>query len=83
MAIDQYTYMKDLLGLKQAAGTLSANDLQQLNAWLSTSKYSYRDRSKTKKLKKHHNKNKNAGQDTLKNSSKLEKLESKIAAIKI
>lgn len=83
MAIDQYTYMKDLLGLKQAAGTLSAKDLQQLNAWLSTNKYYKRDRSKTKKLKKHRNKNKNAGQDTLKNSNKPAKLESKITTIKI
>jgi outer membrane protein len=31
---DRYTYVTDLLTLKQAAGTLSLNDLQAINAWL-------------------------------------------------
>lgn len=33
-AADRYTYVKNLLALKQAAGTLSPCDLQAINAWL-------------------------------------------------
>jgi outer membrane protein len=32
---DQYTYLLNILSLKQAAGTLSPADLQQINGWLS------------------------------------------------
>lgn len=31
---DQYDYLNNLIALKQAAGTLSANDLVQINSWL-------------------------------------------------
>jgi outer membrane protein len=33
-AHDRYQYVNDLLALKQAAGTLSPNDLMAINAWL-------------------------------------------------
>ncbi len=33
-AIDQYQYIIQTLALKQAAGTLSASDLMQINSWL-------------------------------------------------
>lgn len=33
-ASDQYTYLKDSLSLKQAAGTLKPEDLQKINRWL-------------------------------------------------
>jgi outer membrane protein len=33
-ATDRYAYINNLLSLKQAAGTLSAEDLQAINAWL-------------------------------------------------
>jgi outer membrane protein len=33
-ATDRYAYVNNLLTLKQAAGTLSAEDLQAINAWL-------------------------------------------------
>jgi outer membrane protein len=33
-ATDRYAYVNNLLSLKQAAGTLSAEDLQAINAWL-------------------------------------------------
>lgn len=33
-ATDRYTYVNNLLALKQAAGTLSAQDLEAINAWL-------------------------------------------------
>jgi outer membrane protein len=33
-AHDRYQYVNDLLSLKQAAGTLSPNDLMAINAWL-------------------------------------------------
>ncbi|MGB6976010.1 MAG: TolC family outer membrane protein [Gammaproteobacteria bacterium] len=34
---DKYTYLLNILSLKQAAGTLSPADLQQINAWLPNS----------------------------------------------
>lgn len=34
-ATDQYTYINNILTLKQQAGTLSPGDLQQINNWLS------------------------------------------------
>jgi outer membrane protein len=34
---DQYIYLVNILNLKQAAGTLSPADLQQINTWLPTS----------------------------------------------
>lgn len=37
LAVDQYTYMNSILALKQFAGTLSANDLAELNCWLGSS----------------------------------------------
>jgi outer membrane protein len=36
-AADRYAYVNNLLLLKQAAGTLSVNDLQAINAWLNVS----------------------------------------------
>jgi outer membrane protein len=33
-AQDEYQYINDTLALKEAAGTLTANDLQAINAWL-------------------------------------------------
>lgn len=38
LAIDQYTYIRDILTLKQAAGTLSVSDLEHINSWLATRK---------------------------------------------
>lgn len=38
-AIDQYTYINNLIGLKAAAGTLSVADLQQINTWLKKTIY--------------------------------------------
>jgi len=34
LASARYDYLLNLLRLKQAAGTLSENDLAQINAWL-------------------------------------------------
>jgi len=34
LSIDQYEYIKTILALKQAAGTLSPGDLQEINGWL-------------------------------------------------
>ena len=33
-AIARYTYANGIVGLKQSAGTLSANDIQEMNTWL-------------------------------------------------
>lgn len=36
LAIDQYTYINAILNLKYAAGTLSAQDIMEINAWLAS-----------------------------------------------
>lgn len=36
LAKDQYDYMNTILKLKYLAGTLNANDIEELNAWLAT-----------------------------------------------
>ncbi len=38
LAVDQYSYINSILALKQYAGTLSANDLMELNSWLTSNK---------------------------------------------
>lgn len=38
LSTDQYTYIQSILLLKQSAGTLNANDLAQINSWLSTNR---------------------------------------------
>ncbi|HLB56040.1 MAG TPA: TolC family outer membrane protein [Coxiellaceae bacterium] len=37
LAVDQYTYINNLVALKLAAGTLSLSDIQAINAWLGKS----------------------------------------------
>jgi len=34
LAISKYDYLKNIIRLKQAAGTLSREDLTQINNWL-------------------------------------------------
>jgi len=34
LAISKYDYILNILKLKQAAGTLSVDDLKQINSWL-------------------------------------------------
>ena len=34
LAISKYDYLKNILQLKQAAGTLTQSDLEQINNWL-------------------------------------------------
>ena len=34
LAISKYDYLKNILQLKQAAGTLTISDLEQINNWL-------------------------------------------------
>ncbi len=40
-ATDQYDYINSLVSLKEAAGTLNINDLQEINTWLTQNRPSY------------------------------------------
>lgn len=55
LAADEYSYLLDTLLLKQAAGTLSPNDLQAINQWLHAEKTKQlaKDVERTKVTTKH------------------------------
>ena len=49
LATDQYNLINALLDLKYLAGTLNVNDLEQVNAWLDTTRiYAYPPNSQIK-----------------------------------
>lgn len=46
-ATDRYAYVNNILALKQAAGTLNANDIEEINSWLTDEPFTASKSTKT------------------------------------